>query len=103
MHRQTTKLSHRINRVFTHRAEPIAKVIERQCIRATYELHDRLLSNRSSQDRFGEAPPHLDQLQRSVLSEVREHGYAVRSFQDLFPDGEAWRELEKQRDRFVAS
>ncbi len=46
MHRQRTKFSPRVNRVFTHRADRVAKTIERQGIRATYELHDRLLSNR---------------------------------------------------------
>jgi len=103
MHRQRTKLSDRMNRVFTHRADRVAKAIERQGIRATYELHDRLLSNRSSRDRFDEAPPELDELQQGILSEVREHGFAVRPFHDLFPDGERWRALEEQRDRFVAS
>ena len=103
MHRQRTKLSDRMNRVFTHRADRVAKAIERQGIRATYELHDRLLSNRSSRDRFDEAPPQLDELQQGILSEVREHGFAVRPFHDLFPDGERWRALEEQRDRFVAS
>ena len=103
MHRERTTFSRRLNRVFTHRADGVAKAIERQGIRATYELHDRLLSNRSSRDRFGDAPPPLDDLQRSILSDVREHGFSVRSFQELFPEGDRWRELEKQRDRFVAS
>jgi hypothetical protein len=92
-----------MNRVFTHRADRMAKAIERGGIRATYELHDRLLSNRASRGRFGEAPPRLDDVQQGVLAEVREHGYAVRSFQDVFPDGALWREIEEQRDRFVAS
>ena len=92
-----------MNRVFTHRADRVAKAIERQGIRTTYELHDRLLSNRASRSRFGEAPPALDDVQQDVLAEVREHGFAVRSFQDLFPADEHWRALEEQRDRFVAS
>ena len=103
MHRERTTFSRRLNRVFTHRADRVAKAIERQGIRATYEVHDRLLSNRSSRDRFRDAPPPLDDLQRSILSDVREHGFSVRSFQELFPEGDRWRELEEQRDRFVAS
>jgi hypothetical protein len=87
----------------THRADGVAKAIERQGIRATYELHDRLLSNRSSRGRFGEAPPLLDDLQRSILSEVREQGYSLRSFQDVVPDARHWADLMEQRDRFVAS
>ena len=103
MHRQRTKLSQRMNRVFTHRATRVSKAIERQGIRATYELHDRLLSNRTSRDRFGEAPPQLDDQQRSILDEVREQGYSLRSFQDVAGDAGHWGELVDQRDRFVAS
>src|SRR6188472_1190644 len=103
MHRQRTKFSRRVNRVFTHRADRVAKAIERQGIRATYELHDRLLSNRASRGRFGEAPPSLDDVQRSILSDVREHGYSLRSFEEVFSDAAAWTAIEEQRDRFVAS
>ncbi len=103
MHRQRTQLAKRMNRVFTHRADGVAKAIERQGIRATYELHDRLLSNRTSREHFGETPPQLDELQQSILADVREHGYSLRSFADLFPEGDRWSALEEQRDRFVAS
>jgi Phytanoyl-CoA dioxygenase (PhyH) len=103
MHRQHTKFSARVNRVFTHRADRVAKAIERQGIRATYELHDRLLSNRTSRERFAQEPPPLDDLQASILSDVREQGYSLRSFGELFPDEAQWRGLEEQRDRFVAS
>jgi hypothetical protein len=103
MHRQHTTFSARMNRVFTHRADRVAKAIERQGIRATYELHDRVLSNRSSRGLYGEAPPQLDDLQRSILADVREHGYSLRSFSDLFTDPADWKALEEQRDRFVAS
>jgi len=103
MHRQRTKLSARMNRVFTHRADRVAKAIERQGIRATYELHDRLLSNRASRGRFGDAPARLDDVQAGILAEVKEHGYAVRSFDELVPDPEVWHAIEEQRDRFVDS
>jgi hypothetical protein len=92
-----------MNRVFTHRADRVAKAIERQGIRATYELHDRLLSNRASRGRFGEAPAQLDDAQRSILADVKEQGFAVRSFHELVDDAEQWRAIEEQRDRFVAS
>jgi hypothetical protein len=103
MHRQRTKFSARMNRVFTHRADRVAKAIERQGIRATYELHDRLLSNRASRGHFGEASPSLDDVQRSILSDVRARGYSVRSFDEVFSDPSLWKEIEEQRDRFVAS
>jgi hypothetical protein len=103
MHRQRTKLSSRLNRVFTHRADRVSKAIERQGIRATYELHDRLLSNRASRGSYGEAPPALDDLQRSILSDVREQGYSLRSFDDVVADAGTWTELVGQRDSFIAS
>lgn len=103
MHRQTTTFSSRMNRVFTSRANRVSKAIERQGIRATYELHDRLLSNRESRGRFGEAPPQLDDTQRSILDDVRERGFSLRSFGDLFSDPADWDALVEQRDRFVAS
>ena len=102
MHRQRTKFSQRVNRVFTHRANRVAKALERQGIRATYELHDRLLSNRTSRGRYEQLRPSLDEVQRSILAEVRERGFSLRSFGDLFPDDAHWRELEAMRDRFVA-
>ena len=103
MHRQHTKFSARMNRVFTHRADRVAKAIERRGIRATYELHDRLLSNRASRGQFGEAPPSLDDVQQSILADVRAQGYSVRSFDEVFSDPALWKEIEEQRDRFVSS
>ena len=74
MHRQTTTFSSRMNRVFTHRANRVSKAIERQGIRATYELHDRLLSNRTAREQFAASPPQLDDAQRGILAEVRSRG-----------------------------
>ena len=102
MHRQTTTFSSRVNRVFTHRANRVAKAIERQGIRATYALHDRLLSNRTARERFAASPPQLDDAQQGILAEVQEHGFAVRSFDQLF-SAEDWQGIAEQRDRFVSA
>jgi len=101
MHRQKTKFSHRVNRVFTHRANRVAKAIERRGIRATYALHDRALSNRTSRRRFADDRPQLDEVQQRIVSEVDAEGFSVVTFGDLFPE-EHWREIEAMRDRFVA-
>jgi len=93
MHRQRTKLSHRINRVGT--------ALERRGIRATYELHDRLLSNRKSRRLFGHEQPELDDVQRRIVSEVDEKGFSLVTFDDLF-SSELWSDIEAQRDTFVA-
>jgi hypothetical protein len=93
MHRQRTKLSHRINRVGT--------ALEQRGIRATYELHDRLLSNRKSRRLFGHEQPELDDVQRRIVSEVDEKGFSLVTFDDLF-SSELWSDIEAQRDTFVA-
>jgi hypothetical protein len=100
MHRQKTKFSHRVNRVFTHRANGVAKALERRGIRATYELHDRVLSNRKSRRFFADDRPELDEVQRRIVAEVEAEGFSTLPFEELFP-GELWRDLEQQRDRFV--
>jgi len=102
MHRQTTTFSRRVNRVFTHRADRVAKAVERRGIRATYELHDRLLSNRKSRALFESDRPQLDDVQRRILGDVEANGFSVVAFADLFGDPGHWTELEAMRDRFVA-
>jgi hypothetical protein len=93
MHRQRTRFSHRINRVGT--------ALERRGIRATYELHDRVLSNRKSRQLFAHEHPELDDIQRRIVSEVDEQGFSLVTFDDLF-SSELWSEIEEQRDTFVA-
>jgi phytanoyl-CoA dioxygenase PhyH len=102
MHRQRTQFSRRVNRVFTHRADRVAKAVERRGIRATYELHDHVLSNRKSRARYEDDRPELDDVQRRILAEVEANGFATASFGDLFPDESDWRDLETMRDRFVS-
>src|SRR5687767_4039330 len=92
MHRLKTKFSSRVNRV--------ASGLERRGIRATYELHDRVLSNRSSRRRFAQDGPELDDVQRRIVTEVDAEGYSTLPFEELFTDG-LWSELEAMRDRFV--
>ena len=91
MHRQKTKFSRRVNRVFTHRANGVAKALETRGIRATYELHDRVLSNRSSRKSFAEQPPQLDETQQRIVSEVEAEGFSTLPFTELFPDGASGR------------
>jgi Phytanoyl-CoA dioxygenase (PhyH) len=101
MHRQTTKFSRRVNRVLTHRADRVAKALERRGIRATYELHDRVLSNRKSRRQFDQDPPALDTVQRRIVGELDQQGFSTVSFADLFADSALWEDIERQRNRFV--
>lgn len=95
MHRQKTKFSHRVNRVAT--------ALERRGIRVTYELHDRVLSNRKSRRLFAHGHPDLDDVQQRIVSEVDAQGYSVLPFGELFRNAELWRDIEEQRDRFVSA
>jgi hypothetical protein len=102
MHRRRTQFARRLNRVLPDRVDPYAKALERRGIRATYELHDRVLSNRRSRDRFSDAPPPLDDVQRRIVSEVGARGYSLLTFEELFPDADRWSAIETMRDRFIA-
>ena len=102
MHRQRTHVARRVNRVFTHRADRVAKAVERRGIRATYRLHDSVLSNRKSRARFESERPQLDDVQRRILDDVEANGFALARFDELFADDAHWQELEAMSDRFVA-
>jgi hypothetical protein len=94
VHRQKTKLARRAHRV--------ASALERRGIVATYELHDRVLSNRSSRRKFAQHHPVLDELQQDILQRLRKDGYAVVPFADLVGDAAVWPELEAEAARFAA-
>ena len=92
-----------MNRVFTHRADRVAKAVERRGIRATYELHDRVLSNRKSRALYEDDRPQLDDVQQS--DPRRRRGERVRDRRPSESSSRTtsdWRELEAMRDRFVA-
>jgi hypothetical protein len=101
MHRDRTQLSRRVNRVLTHRADRVSKAVERQGIRATYRLHDRVLSNRRSRGLYEGDKPRLDDVQQRILADVEKSGYATAPFTELFGEMH-WQELDAMRERFVA-
>lgn len=94
MHRKKTKLAARAHR--------LATVLERRGVAATYELHDRVLSNRAARRRLAHEPPQLDDVQRSVVSDLEREGYATVPFQDLEPDAAVRTGIEEQGRRFTA-
>jgi hypothetical protein len=93
MHRTKTRLAARAHRVATK--------IEKRGVRATYHLHDRVLSNRSARRNFEASPPDLDDLQRRIVSELEQDGYSLLSFSDLVPEDE-WRAIDGQAAAFIA-
>lgn len=92
MHRKRTRLAARVHR--------LALGLERRGIRATYELHDRLLSNRAARRRLAQRPPRLDEAQRALVADLDRQGYAVTTFADLAQDAELWSAIEEQGRRF---
>jgi len=93
---------HRTKTHFAQRVTRVANALERRGVTATYELHDRVLSNRQSRRLFERDRPVLDEVQRRTVTALETDGYAVVPFQELFPDGEAWASIEAQADQFAA-
>jgi Phytanoyl-CoA dioxygenase (PhyH) len=94
VHRNRTKLAARAHRVATK--------LERQGVVATYELHDRVGVNRASRRRFAHETPALDETQRRVVAGLREEGFFVIPFSELFPDPAVWERLDANAQAFVA-
>jgi ectoine hydroxylase-related dioxygenase (phytanoyl-CoA dioxygenase family) len=93
VHRKKTRLAARVNRV--------AMALERRGIVATYELHDRVLSNRASRRRLSRTPPRLDDVQRRILDDLRRDGFAIASFTEIFPDQADWQAVDAEASAFV--
>jgi len=93
MHRQRTKLASRVNRV--------ASSLERRGIVATYELHDRLLGNRSARRRFAANGSALDDVQRGLVESLDREGYVTLPFAELVGE-DVWHAVEAQGEAFVA-
>jgi hypothetical protein len=94
LHRTKTKFAARVNHVAT--------ALERRGIRATYALHDRVLSNRSSRRHFSGDKPQLDDTQQAILDDLAREGYSLRTFSEVFPDPETWKAIEDQAGRFTS-
>jgi ectoine hydroxylase-related dioxygenase (phytanoyl-CoA dioxygenase family) len=75
---------HRSKTHFAARINHVASALEKRGVRATYRLHDRVLSNRASRRRFSSDHPALDDQQQRVVSDLAEQGYSVVSFSELF-------------------
>ena len=77
-----------LNRVLPDRVDPYAKALENRGIRATYELHDRVLSNRRSRELFAQRDAELDDVQQRIVDDVERQGFSLATFADLFPEQE---------------
>ena len=64
----------------------MAQAVERSGIVATYELHDRVLSNRNSRRRYADEPPRLGDVQRRILEALDSEGFVTVPFAQLVDD-----------------
>jgi hypothetical protein len=94
MHLKRTRFAARVHRV--------AHALERRGIVATYELHDRVLGNRSARHRYTHEPPRLDEAQEGIVERLQKEGYAAIPFSELVSEPEIWSELEEEARAFVA-
>jgi hypothetical protein len=94
---------HRTKTRFAARVNHVASALERRGVRATYKLHDRVLSNRKSRRSFSGARPELDDVQSRIVAELDADGYSLLSFSELFPGSDLWSEIEADATRFVAA
>ena len=92
---------HRNRTQFASRVGHYAAALERRGIRATYALHDRMLSNRDSRRRYSGSAAALDDAQQSIVSDLDAQGYATRDFTALFPDD--WPEVDAWGARFMSA
>ena len=93
---------HRTKTHFAARVNHVASALEKRGVRATYTLHDRVLSNRRSRRRFSSERPPLDDVQQRIVSDLDTDGYSLLAFTDLFQDDAAWAAIEQQAAHFVS-
>ena len=93
---------HRTKTHFAARVNHVASALEKRGVRATYTLHDRVLSNRRSRRRFSSERPPLDDVQQRIVSDLDTDGYSLLAFTDLFRDDAAWAAIEQQAAHFVS-
>jgi Phytanoyl-CoA dioxygenase (PhyH) len=97
MHRSHPWLvKHAPGRVATY-----ATAVERRAIAATYELHDRVLSNRRSRGFYARSRPSLDDTQLRIVRELDAQGYSVCSFRELSSETDRTA-VEGQAAEFIA-
>jgi Phytanoyl-CoA dioxygenase (PhyH) len=93
---------HRTKTRFAARVNHVATALERRGVRATYTLHDRVLSNRRSRRQFAHDRPELDDVQRRIVSELESQGFSLLTFGELFQDDDVWTRIESQAELFVS-
>jgi ectoine hydroxylase-related dioxygenase (phytanoyl-CoA dioxygenase family) len=98
VHRFKTKYANR--KKDTRRSVKAVGAVEKTGVRATYKLHDKMLSNPTARKSFKEQVPELDGDQRDVVEMLNKDGLAVVPFTKLF-DEELWSDLAASSRAFA--
>jgi hypothetical protein len=98
VHRFKTKYANR--KKDTRKTVKAVGAVEKTGVKATYKLHDRMLSNPSARKSFEEHVPQLDNDQRDVVEMLNQDGLAVIPFTKLF-DEKLWSELSASSRAFA--
>ena len=98
MHRFKTKYANR--KKDNRRSVKAVGAVEKTGVRATYKLHDRMMSNPAARKSFKENTPELDSDQEDVVEMLRADGLAVVPFTKLF-DKTQWIDLSASSRAFA--
>ena len=98
MHRFQTKYANR--KKDDRKSVKAVGAVEKTGVRATYKLHDKMLSNPTARKSFKEQVPELDGDQHDVVEMLNEDGLAVVPFTKLF-DEELWSDLAASSRAFA--
>jgi hypothetical protein len=103
VHWKTSPLAKRSKEL---KGTPLGGAVEqmnRFAARQSYRVHEDVLSNPPSRQRFTENGPKLDGRQQDVLAGLEESGMSIVPFTDFFPDADdnVWADLRARGDEFV--
>jgi hypothetical protein len=77
------------------------KRARRTRVRAAYHVHRAVLGNRTSARRYSASVPELTAVEQRVVTELRDNGIALVSFEELVGDEGLWRELSLDMEAFA--
>src|SRR5947208_2060462 len=86
---------------------PLGGTVEqmnRFAARQSYRIHEQILSDPPSRERFAASRPTLDGQQEWIIEGLEGSGLSILPLTELFPDADAgsWAGLRAESDRFVA-
>jgi hypothetical protein len=103
VHWKTSPLAKRSKEL---KGTPLGGAVEqmnRFAARQSYRVHEEVLSNPPSRERFAENRPQLDGRQQEVIGGLEERGLSIIPLTEFFPDAdqELWSTLRARGDAFI--